>query len=317
MRIFLLAALLCFQWQWVQAAEKLPEYHPVRGISGNLNSVGSDTLANMMTLWTEQYRSYYRSVTIGVQAAGSSTAPPALIEGSSQLGPMSRKMKDKEIASFEKRYGYKPTAVPVAVDALVVFVNKDNPIESLSLPQVDAIFSKNRNCGARENVMRWGDLAGVSNQWSSRRIQLYGRNSASGTYGYFKKVALCNGDYKDSVNEQPGSASVVQSVSATLDSIGYSGIGYVTSEVRAVSLSKENGGKIYEPSAASAISGDYPLARLMYVYINKEPGKPLDPLIAEFLKMIYSMQGQKIVEKDGYIALPANVAMRTMKKLGI
>ena len=197
-------------------------YKPVGGISGNLSSVGSDTLANMMTLWVEEFRRIYLGVKVEVQAAGSSTAPPALTEGASDLGPMSRMMKDKEIAAFEKKFGYKPTAVPVAIDALAVYVHKDNPIKGLSLPQVDAIFSRNRQCGMNSDAVKWGDLA-LTGDWSDMKIQLYGRNSASGTYGYFKKVALCKGDYKSTVNEQPGSASVVQSVSNSLNGIGYSG----------------------------------------------------------------------------------------------
>jgi phosphate transport system substrate-binding protein len=216
----------------------LPEYKKVSGISGNISSVGSDTLANMMTFWAEEFKRTYPNVNVQIQAAGSSTAPPALTEATSNLGPMSRTMKSREKEAFEKRYGYKPTAVRVAIDALAVFVHKDNPLQGLSIAQVDAIFSNNRKCGADENVDRWGDL-GLTGAWQGKDVQLYGRNSVSGTYGYFKKKALCKGDFKNSVNEQPGSASVVQSVSASLNGIGYSGIGYKTSGVRALPLAKK------------------------------------------------------------------------------
>jgi len=214
---------------------KLPTYQATSGVSGNLSSVGSDTLANLMTLWAEEFKRVYPNVNIQIQAAGSSTAPPALTEGTSNLGPMSRKMKSKELQKFEDKYGYKPTAIRVAIDALAVFVNKDNPLKGLTIPQVDAIFSSTRKCGYPEDITRWGQL-GLTGAWVNRKIQLYGRNSVSGTYGYFKKHALCKGDFKPSVNEQPGSASVVQSVSASLNGIGYSGIGYVTTGVRAVPL---------------------------------------------------------------------------------
>jgi len=295
--------------------DNLPEYKKVSGISGNVSSVGSDTLANMMTFWAEDFKRTYPNVNVQIQAAGSSTAPPALTEATSNLGPMSRKMKSREIEAFQKRYGYKPTRVRVAIDALAVFVHKDNPIAGLTIAQVDAIFSNNRKCGADKNVDRWGDL-GLSGAWTGKDVQLYGRNSVSGTYGYFKKKALCKGDFKNSVNEQPGSASVVQSVSASLNGIGYSGIGYRTSGVRALPLAKK-GNNFIAANMENAISGKYALSRYLYVYVNKHPNKSLPPMEAEFLKMILSKSGQSIVEKDGYIPLPSSVVAKEFKKLGL
>lgn len=293
----------------------LAEYTKASGVSGNISSVGSDTLANLMTLWTEEFKRLYPNVNIQVQAAGSSTAPPALTEGTSNLGPMSRKMKDKEIEAFESRHGYKPTAIPVAIDALAVYVHKDNPIEGLTIPQVDAIFSATRTCGHPADVTSWGDL-GLSGEWASRPIQLYGRNSVSGTYGYFKEKALCKGDFKNSVNEQPGSASVVQGVTKSINGIGYSGIGYRTSGVRAVPLAKKPGGDYVEATADNAVSGQFPLSRFLYVYVNKHPNKPMSPLEREFLRMVMSKTGQAVVVKDGYIPLPAKVTAKFDALLG-
>lgn len=292
----------------------LPTYEKTSGVSGNLSSVGSDSLANLMTLWAEDFKRAYPNVNIQIQAAGSSTAPPALTEGTANLGPMSRPMKDNEIQAFEEKYGYKPTAVPVAIDALAVFVHKDNPIKSLDIEQVDAIFSSTRLCGGEKDIKTWGDL-GLTGEWANKPIQLFGRNSVSGTYGYFKEEALCKGDYKANVNEQPGSASVVQSISSTLNSIGYSGIGYKTSSVRAVPLSK--GGEAFEANEENALAGKFPLARFFYIYVNKEPNKPLSPIDAEFLKLVLSKQGQEIVVKDGYIPLPKKVVDKTLKDLGL
>ena len=298
----------------VSIDKDIPEYKAVSGISGNLSSVGSDTLANLMTLWAETFKRSYPNVNIQIQAAGSSTAPPALTEATSNFGPMSRKMKSKEIAAFEDRYGYKPMAIPVAIDALAVYVNKDNPIKGMAIPDVDAIFSSTRKCGADKNITKWGDL-GLTGNWKKRDIQIYGRNSVSGTYGYFKKKALCKGDYKNNVNEQPGSASVVQSVSTSVNGIGYSGIGYKTSGVRAIPLTKKVGGKYVEATPANAVSGQYPLSRFLYVYVNKHPNKELAPLDKEFIKLILSKQGQEVVIKDGYIPLPAKVVEKFLSKI--
>ena len=289
-------------------------YQKAAGVSGNLSSVGSDTLANLMTLWAEDFKRAYPNVNIQIQAAGSSTAPPALTEGTSNIGPMSRKMKDKEIEEFERRFGYKPTAIRVAIDALAVFVHKDNPIQGMSIEQVDAVFSSTRKCGATADVTKWGDL-GVTGQLASQDIQLYGRNSVSGTYGYFKSKGLCKGDFKPNVNEQPGSASVVQSVSTSLNAMGYSGIGYVTTGVRAVPIAKREGEEYVAATGENAINGTYPLSRFLYVYVNKAPNKPLPPLEREFLKLVLSQQGQQVVVKDGYIPLPAKVVEEELAKL--
>ena len=292
---------------------ELPEYERVSGISGNLSSIGSDTLANLMTLWTESFKRNYPSVNIQVQAAGSSTAPPALTEGTANFGPMSRAMKDKEIESFETRFGYKPTAIRVAIDALAVYVHKDNPLDALDMAQVDAAFSTTRRCGGAEAIDSWGGL-GLEGSWVDRPIQLYGRNSVSGTYGYFKKVALCTGDFKNSVNEQPGSASVVQAVASSLNGIGYSGIGYVTSGVKALAVSLD-GGEAIPATPAMALSGEYPLSRYLYVYVNKKPGEPISPIEREFLKLVLSKEGQEIVGKDGYIPVSAEVAAIELEKI--
>jgi len=291
----------------------LPEYTKQSGISGNIISVGSDTLANLMTLWAEEFKRLYPNVSIQIQAAGSSTAPPALTEGTANLGPMSRMMTQGEIAAFEGKHGYKPTAIGVAIDSLAVYVHKDNPIKGMTIAEVDAIFSATRKCGHPQDITSWGQL-GLEGSWATRPLQLYGRNSVSGTYGYFKENGLCKGDFKNTVNEQPGSASVVQGITKSINGIGYSGVGYKTSGVVAVPLANKAGEPYVEATAENAIAGKYPLSRFLYMYVNKHPNNPLPPLEMEFIKMIMSKGGQMVVIKDGYIPLPATVAE---KQLGL
>jgi phosphate transport system substrate-binding protein len=292
----------------------LPSYQAVSGVSGNISSIGSDSLNNLMTLWAESFNKFYPNAKIQIEGKGSSTAPPALISGTAQLGPMSREMKGTEVDGFEKKYGYKPTPIKTSVDALAVFVNKDNPVKCLSIAQVDAIFSKSRRHGGKEDITTWGQL-GLTGDWASKPISLYGRNSASGTYGFFKEHTLKNGDFKDSVKEQPGSASVVQGVTVDRYGIGYSGIGYATAGVRAVPLSEKDGGKCVEATADNAYNASYPLARFLYVYVNKAPGKGLDPLTREFVKLMVSKQGQEAVIKDGYFPIPASIAKEELAKV--
>jgi phosphate transport system substrate-binding protein len=291
----------------------LAPYKAVSGVSGNVSSVGSDTLNNLMTHWAESFQKFYPNAKVQIEGKGSSTAPPALISGTAQLGPMSREMKNTEIDAFEKKYGYKPTPIRTSVDALAVFVNKDNPIKCLSFKQVDGIFSKTRRQGG-EDVATWGQL-GLTGEWANKPLSLYGRNSASGTYGFFKEHALKNGDFKDTVKEQPGSAAVVQGMTVDRYAIGYSGIGYATAGVRAVPLTEKDGGKCVEATADNSYSGSYPMARFLYVYVNKAPGKPLDPLTREFVKLIVSRQGQEGVVKDGYFPIPATIAKEEQNKI--
>lgn len=300
----------------VEIDPALPDYKPVSGISGSIKSIGSDTLNNLMTLWAEGFLSQYPNVKIEIEGKGSSTAPAALIAGTSQFGPMSREMKSKEIEGFEKKYGYKPSEIRSSVDALAVYVNKDNPIDCLSMQQVDAIFSKTRNGGHSKDIVTWGD-AGLKGEWSARPISLYGRNSASGTYGYYKSVALFNGDFKDAVKEQPGSSTVVQGVASDIAGIGYSGVGYKTADVRSVPLKTSDDGECFDANSENAYSGDYPISRFLYVYVNKNPNQALDPLRAEFIRFIFSKQGQEATIKDGYYPVTAAIANEDLKDLGL
>jgi phosphate transport system substrate-binding protein len=300
--------------QALQVDPALPSYSKVSGVSGNLSSIGSDTMNNLMTFWTEAFQKMYPNIKPQVEGKGSTTAVPALINGTAQFGPMSREMRASEIDQFEAKYGYKPTQLRTAYDALAVYVHRDNPIEKLTMAQVEAIFSKTRRRGYKEDVKTWGQL-GLTGDWANRPLSLYGRNAASGTYGFFKEFALKNGDYKTAVKEQPGSASVVQGITNDRFGIGYSGIGYKTSGVRAVPLAETPTGTFSDGKYADVQSGKYPLSRFLYVYINKAPGKPLDPLVAEFVKLMFSKEGQQEVIKDGYMPLSAAQAKAELAKI--
>lgn len=312
----LLATTVAFQAAVAADATdpRFKSYQPISGVSGTLKSVGSDTLNNLMTLWAEDFKKIYPAVKIEIEGKGSSTAPPALIAGTAQFGPMSRAMRPQEMDQFEAKYGYKPTVVRVAVDALAVFVNKDNPLKCLTLGQIDGMFSITHSSGTAD-IKTW-DQAGLTGEYAGKAISLFGRNSASGTYSYFKEVALLNGDFKNTVKEQPGSSAVVQGVASDKFAIGYSGIGYKTADVKAIQVAGRDG-ICQEPSQANAYSGKYPVTRFLYVYLNKNPSTPLDPLRAEFLKYILSGSGQKDTAKDGYFPMPYIFAQEDKAKLGL
>lgn len=296
-------------------AKPLPDYNKVQGLSGNLISIGSDTLASMMSRWSEEFQNLYPNVNIQVQASGSSTATPALTEGTAQLGPMSRQMRLKEIEAFEDEHGYKPTELRIAVDAIGIFVHEDNPLKGLNFQQVDSIFSSTMLCGGEFPIERWEQL-GIDSDWAKRRFQLFGRNSVSGTYGYFKQVALCGGDFKRYVNEQPGSASVVQSVASSINTIGYSGVGYRVAGAKLLPIAQQ-GQDYVIPTEQNIINGKYPLSRYLYIYVNKEPGKQMPAVEREFIRFIYSKQGQEMVKSEGYAPLSHVFADRELQKIGL
>jgi phosphate transport system substrate-binding protein len=301
----------------VEVDPALKPYSRVSGeVAGSLKFVGSDTMNNLVALWAEGFKKLYPSVREAIEGKGSASAPPALTEGTATFGPMSRDWKPSEIDDFKRKHGYAPTTVPVAIDMLAVFVHRDNPLAGLSLQQIDAIFSKNRTGGGKAEIRTWGDL-GLEGEWKDKPISLYGRNASSGTYGYFKEIALFKGDFKPTVKEQPGSSAVVQAIASDRFGIGYSGIGYRSADVRALAIAPQDGKPAVAPEPPAAYSGEYPLARFLYMTVNHKPGGRLDPLRREFLRYVLSGSGQADVVKDGYLPITAAVARRAVDGLGL
>ena len=287
----------------------LVAYEPVGSLRGTLSATGSDTMLELQTLVAEAFRSLYPSVIVEVEGKGSATAPPALLEGTAQIAAMSRPMQASELDAFQQRYGYPPTRFDVARDTLVLWVNHDNPLRHLTLPQADAIFSRNRRCGLVHDIVTWSDL-GLGSHWATAPISLYGRNAASGTHGYFQREVLCGGDFKSSVKEQLGSASVVQGIGRDLYGIGYSGGGYGTSGVRSLSLALHSGDRPLSPS-----DPDYPLSRYVHLYVHRSPERPLDVLTRELLRFVLSADGQRIVLASGFEPLDATTARHQLRRL--
>ncbi|MFC3283916.1 PstS family phosphate ABC transporter substrate-binding protein [Litchfieldella rifensis] len=282
-----------------------------RPVAGTLNSIGSETLAGLMLRWGEQLEDRHPGVRLQLQASGSATAPPALAAGTTRLGPMSRPMSEAERHDFTVRQGHAPTRIPVAMDALAVFVHRHNPLEALSLAQVDAIFSDTRRCGATAPLERWDTLGG-----RAEPIVRHSRNSASGTYGIFKRIALCGGDFRLDVNEYPGSSAVVAAVAQSPGGIGYAGMGYLTSSVRAVAL-RDGEGRAVAPSIEATLSGAYPLSRTLYLYVNLPPGERLPQPEAAFIDLVLSPAGQETVRELGFVPLPDEMIAASRESLAL
>ncbi|GAA6183546.1 phosphate ABC transporter substrate-binding protein [Aliiglaciecola sp. NS0011-25] len=293
-----------------QAAET---YQKKPGVAGSITSVGSDTMANLMTIWAVEFKQLYPQVKFQIQASGSSTAPPAITEGTSNIGPMSREMQSSELRYFSGQHGYQPLAIKVAIDAIALFVDVNNPISNLTIPQIDSIFAATRFCGSRKETRYWSEL-GVTGSYANRKIQVFGRNSVSGTYGLFKQLALCDGDFKATVNELPGSASVIQSVAYSNGAIGYAGYGQKTAAVKALAIADYTG-KFIPATTQTISSGEYPLSRFLYLVVNKPPNERLPLLEEEFLRFVLSNKGQQAVQQDGYVSMPTNVTKQQLEVL--
>ena len=292
---------------------QIPDYQRQPGVAGKVVSVGSDTMANMIEFWANEFETLYPRTSIEVDATGSSTAPPALTEGVATIGAMSRAMKPSEIRAFERVYGYKPTVLRVALDAIAIFVERRNPLPGLTLQQVDAVFSATRFCGGAEELVTWRQL-GVTAESVQGNISLFGRNSVSGTYGSFKVLALCNGDFRNTVREQPGSASVVMSVASSKGAMGYAAFGHKTAGVRAVPIGRSEDNLI-PLTIENVRSEQYPFSRFLYLIVNKPPNEALPTLEREFLRFVLSRQGQDLVLRDGYFPIQDVMVVRQRRLL--
>jgi phosphate transport system substrate-binding protein len=275
------------------------------GVAGTLTSVGSDTASALLTRWAAGFQARHPGARIQAQASGSASAPIALTEGAADLGPMSRPMNAAEDTAFRARYGYAPTRVIVAHDAIAVFVHPDNPLAAATLAELDAIYSSTRACGVRAPIRRWNDLPGGG---APQALLVVGRDSGSGTHELFRELALCGGRYRAEVVAWPGNGAVVATVAGNREAIGYAGFGYVNGLVRPLAIARSAGDPAIAPDERSIASGRYPLARAIYVYLNRRPQQALADLPRAFLDYILSDDGQQLVRHEGFIPLDADEA---------
>ncbi|MDZ7851514.1 MAG: phosphate ABC transporter substrate-binding protein [Halomonas sp.] len=282
-------------------------------IAGILGAMGSDTMAGLMLRWGEALSRQHPGIRLQLQASGSASAPPALMAGTTRLGPMSRPMSEAERRAFIERQGYPPRELAVARDALVVVVHRHNPLESLEGHELDAIFSDSRRCGAREGVHQWRQL-GLDRP--EGRIRLHGRNAASGTHGLFRRIALCDGYFRPEVNEHPGSAAVVAAVAEDPRAIGYAGLNHLTPGVKALAR-RDSEGRRHFPDPEAVQRGDYALSRDLYLYLNLPPGESLPAAERAFIDLVLSPDGQAIVEELGFVALPEARRLDQRRGLGL
>lgn len=286
----------------------LYDYEPATAIAGGVRAIGSSTLSNLLLRWSAEFHRLYPAVEVRVVGGGSETAVPALIEGRADLGPMSRPMSDAEVERFRAKFGYPPTRLTVAVDAIAVYVNKHNPLARISFPELDGIFSATRKLGS-DPIRTWGQL-GLGGDWATRAIVIKGPSPTQGIYGVFRSTALAGGAYRLDMRPEPVASSIVQAVATEDGAIGFASHFLAAARTRALAIGRQDEGPYVLPLAEHAADGSYPLARKLFIYINRSPGGAVAPAVREFLRFACSEQGQEIAARDGNFPLSAALASR-------
>jgi phosphate transport system substrate-binding protein len=287
---------------------RLADYRRVDKLDGKIRSVGSSTLSNLINRWSEAFKLLYPTVEVDITGGGSSIAVAALLENRADLAPMSRPMNAKELSDFQAKFGYPPTRITVALDAIAIYVNKSNPLEALTLTQLDSVFSASHKRGG-ESIKTWGQL-GLSGEWADLDIQAKGPAKTHGMYTIFKEMVMGNGEYRYDLKSEPVSTSIVQNVGAEKSAIGFASYFFSSRRTRPLALSATNAGPYFLPTQQNCLAGKYPLARFLYVYVNKKPGSTLNATTGHFLGFICSKQGQETSAKEGNYPLNADVSVK-------
>jgi phosphate transport system substrate-binding protein len=287
----------------------LPTYSRASSLAGTVNSVGSSTLSNLLFRWSTDFKQLYPNVEINIVGGGSDSAPAALMAGTADLAPMSRPMNATEIAAFKTKFGYEPTRVTVALDAIAMYVNKNNPLKQISLKQIDAIFSSTYKRGSAP-IKTWDQLGLVGGQWQSAKIETKSPSRTQGIYGLFRELALDGGDFRFDLKPEPVASSIVQGVGADEKAMGFASYFYASARARALAVAKTDEGPFVLPTQDGVLSGAYPLSRMLYIYVNKPANGALPAVARELLRFVCTEPGQAVVARDGNYPLSAALATK-------
>jgi phosphate transport system substrate-binding protein len=310
----------------------IANYLPKPGVSGAIVIAGSDTMQPIIVKAAAAFRLFQSGIKIAVQGGGSDAALRQFIQdqstirrgdanprghqvsGSVDLLASSRPLTSEERQDFKARYGFEPTEIPIALDAIAIYVNHQNPLLSLTLEQVDALFSDSRKRGASEDITTWGQL-GLQGDWKHQPVRLYGRDKRSGTRTLFIHTALLDGTLKPHVKEEPGPAMEILDISRDQLGIGYAGIGFQASTVRILPIAPRTGDTPIVPSAETAADGSYPMTRSLYLYAKRTAKGDLEPAVAEFLHFMNSREGQDMIARAGVYPLSTQQVTANLQAL--
>lgn len=304
---------------------RISEYTPVKGLSGTLKGVESNTVTELMSMWIDDFTKIYPQVKISVDIGGSGQGGPRLTSGIADFGFIGREMMGREETPFVEKFGYKPLAVAVAggsfrvkafTDAIVFIVHKDNPLNEITFQQLDAIYSSTRNRGVREPIITWGQL-GLKGDWADKPIHVWGVEIPNGYDNFVNQKALADGQWRQGIGAPHTVLPLSDIVAADKYAISYTGLAWNDNpKTKVLKLSATPGGPFHEATFEEVAAQTYPLSRVIYMFVNKAPGKRLNPVLEEFLKFTLSRQGQEDVVKDGiFTPLPAAMDAKEAEKL--
>lgn len=311
MRNWVLTTVLVLSAAWsgpVRGEALLHPYQAKNGLQGTVRIKGSDSMDPLLRLWIQEFQQQQPAVQFTVASHGSATAPPALLQQDSDIGPMSRAMNDAELGAFRERFGAEPIGLPVAYDALAIYVNQRNPLKDISIAQLDAIYSTTRLAGSERSLDGWWQMPLPKSKVQHYWIRPYSRDENSGSRSFFQeKVLQKKGQFKEGVRvkDQMG---ILDAVSHNLNAIGYGPESYSNPQVRMVPLVGLNEARPCLPTLENIRSGRYALARTLYLYVNRLPGTSLEPAVQAFLEFALSRQGQALVKDYGSAPLATETA---------
>jgi phosphate transport system substrate-binding protein len=310
---------------------RLPPYvAPAQPIEGSLHSAGSDTMDVITFGWIQLFRRYCPRVHVTMEARSSLTALPALTAGAAEIGPMARQAPDQDTQAFVAKFGYQPLVLRVGGGAfdriehshsIAIFVHRSNPLSGLTLAQLDALFSSTRLRGEPADLRTWGQL-GLGGAWRDAPVHLYAVRRPNGIADAFRHIVLLGGKFKPTIRERDSRPeirvldAVVAAVAADSQGICFAGFHQQTPEVKPLAIARTAAGPWVRGALESVTDQSYPLTRFIYIAVNKPPGRPLSPPVREFLRLVLSDQGQRIIAEEGYfLPLPAPVVAEERAKL--
>lgn len=295
---------------------QLPAYHPIDKLEGKIVLVGSDTMSQVAAMWKDRFKQFYPEVEISIVVKGATNAVPAVMDGEATIGMLSREATPEEIAAFTAKKGYAPKLLVPSLERIAVYVNECNPIESLSLAQLDAIFSKSLKRGESQEITTWGQVGVVGNE-ASKLISLRGRSATTGSQAFFQSVVLQGGEFRAEMTEEKDNFTLVKAIAADPNAIGFSGEMYQISGIKAVPISWKTGEEAYSIDSLADENGTYPIVRPLQFVIDHAPDTEFPAMEREFLRYVFSHMGQEDVVKAGFHPISASPAKTALGAVGL
>ena len=317
----LAVGLSCFGWLQAQTAQirakvpaSIPKYQPLVQVKGALDLSGADELADLGDEWSSAFRKVHPESNLIYRSKHTKDAVKEFVDGSSLLVLAARELSADEVKAFQGKFGYMPMRIPVCMDANIVFVNKNNPLTSITMEQLDAIYSKSRLGGAKSPALVWGDL-GLKGEWAKLPITAYARVEGTATRASFAEKAMLKGEYRAGIVDRDDPSSLAEAVMTDQAGIAFGTMASWYFANKVLPVVPAHGEDARFPSQEAVTTSRYPMPRLFYAYLNRTPGKPLPAPINEVIHFLLTQEGQSAVADAGLLPGPPEFITIALKRL--